>query len=136
METGNFLMPLPTDGSYIYLRRSLPCTDRLTATGALFLPTHVITMVSLVLYESGTNALKYGVAIGWLPPEGTVTAEWKEHDGPPIKTPHTLGAGAKLIRTAIPDAVVDYRLEQDGARCKIELPLGERYMIVRSRNLR
>jgi two-component sensor histidine kinase len=157
METGNFLMPLlaffvferhakciATDGSYIYLRRSLPCTDRLTATGALFLPTHVITMVSLVLYESGTNALKYGawsapkgvVSIGWLASEGTVTAEWKEHDGPPIKTPHTLGAGAKLIRTAIPDAVVDYRLEQDGARCKIELPLGERYMIVRSRNLR
>jgi hypothetical protein len=43
-----------------------------------------------------------------------------------LKPPHTLGAGAKLIRTAIPDAVVDYRLERDGARCKIELPLGQK----------
>jgi len=91
-------------------------------------------MLSLVLYELGTKALKYGawsarkgvVCIGWLAPEGTVTVEWKEHDGPPIKTPHKLGAGAKLIRTAIPDAVVDYRLERDGARCRIELPLGQK----------
>jgi hypothetical protein len=68
METGNFLMPLSeferraeciaADGSYIYLRRSLP-RDRLIATGArVFLPTHVITMVDLVLYELGTNALE------------------------------------------------------------------------------
>ena len=99
------------------------------------MPTQVITMLSLVLYELGTNALKYGawsapkgvVSIGWLARDGTVTVEWKEHDGLPIKTPHKLGAGAKLIRTAIPDAVVDYRLERDGARCKIELPLGQRY---------
>ena len=91
-------------------------------------------MLSLVLYELGTNALKYGawsapkgvVSIGWLAHDGTVTVEWKEHDGPPIKTPHKLGAGTKLIRTAIPDAVVDYRLERDGARCKIELPLGQK----------
>ena len=42
------------------LARSLP-RDRLIATGArVFLPTQVITMVSLVLYELGTNALKYG----------------------------------------------------------------------------
>ena len=112
-----------------------PARDRLIATGArVFLPTQVITMLSLVLYELGTNALKYGawsapqgvVSIGWLARDGTVTVEWKEHDGPPIKTPHKLGAGTKLIRTAIPDAVVDYRLEQDGARCRIDLPLGQK----------
>ena len=148
METGNFSCSLlgvsdferraecaATDGSYIYLRRSLPRTDRPIATGArVFLPTQVITMLSLVLYELGTNALKYGawsapkgvVSIEWLARDGTVTVEWKEHDGPPIKTPHKLGAGAKLIRTAIPDAVVDYRLEREGARCKIELSLGQK----------
>ena len=45
------------------LARSLP-RDRLIATGApVFLPTQVITMLSLVLYELGTNALKYGARI-------------------------------------------------------------------------
>jgi two-component sensor histidine kinase len=111
-----------------------PARDRLIATGArVFLPTQVITMLSLVLYELGTNALKYGawsapqgvVSIGWLAHDGRVTVEWKEHDGPSIKTPHKLGAGTKLIRTAIPDAVVDYRLEKDGAHCRIDLPLGQ-----------
>ena len=72
METGNFLMPLlefsdfekraeciATDGSYIYLTPLAPARDRLIATGArVFLPTHVITMLSLVHYELGTNALK------------------------------------------------------------------------------
>ena len=112
-----------------------PARDRLIATGArVFLPAQVITMLSLVLYELGTNALKYGawsapqgvVSIGWLAHDGTVTVEWKEHDGPPIQTPHTLGAGTKLIRTAIPDAVVDYRLESDGACCRIELRIGQK----------
>jgi two-component sensor histidine kinase len=112
-----------------------PARDRLIVNGPrVLLPTKVITMLSLVLYELGTNALKYGawsapkgvVSIGWLARAGTVTVEWKEHDGPPIKTPHKLGAGTKLIRTAIPDAVVDYRLERNGARCKIELPLGQK----------
>jgi len=112
-----------------------PARDRLIATGArVFLPTQVITMLSLVLYELGTNALKYGawsapqgvVSVGWLAHDGTVTVEWKERDGPPIKTPHALGAGTKLIRTAIPDAVVDYRLERDGACCRIELRIGQK----------
>jgi two-component sensor histidine kinase len=38
-----------------------PVRDRLIATGArVSLPTHVITMLSPVLYELRTNALKYG----------------------------------------------------------------------------
>jgi two-component sensor histidine kinase len=112
-----------------------PARDRLIVNGPrVLLPAKVVTMLSLVLYELGTNALKYGawsaakgvVSIGWLARDGTVTVEWEEHDGPPITIPHKLGAGAKLIRTAIPDAVVDYRLERDGACCKIELPLGQK----------
>ncbi len=67
-----------------------PARDRLIATGArVFLPTHVITMVSLVLYGLGTNALKYGawsapkgvVSIGWLARDGTVAVEWKQQGG-------------------------------------------------------
>jgi two-component sensor histidine kinase len=111
-----------------------PTRDRLIATGArVLLPAKVITMLSLVLYELGTNALKYGawsapqgvVSIRWLARDGTVTVEWQERDGPPIKTPHKPGAGSKLIRTAIPDALIDYRLERDGACCRIDLSLGQ-----------
>jgi two-component sensor histidine kinase len=117
-----------------------PARDRLIAAGAgVFLPTQVITMVSLVLYELGTNALKYGawsapkgvVRIGWLARDGAVTVEWREHDGPSIKTPHTLGAGAKLIRTAIPDAVVDYRLEM-GLAAQSSCRSEKRYPVVSS----
>jgi len=132
LSSGNVSLSKVVD---VALAPLAPARDRLIATGArVFLPTHVITMLSLVLYELGTNALKYGawsapqgvVSIGWLAHDGTVTVEWKEHDGPPIKTPHALGAGTKLIRTAIPDAVVDYRLERDGACCRIELRIGQK----------
>ena len=132
LSSGNVSLSKVVD---VALAPLAPARDRLIATGArVFLPTQVITMLSLVLYELGTNALKYGawsapqgvVSIGWLAHDGTVTVEWKEYDGPPIKTPHTLGAGTKLIRTAIPDAVVDYRLERDGACCRIELQIGQK----------
>jgi len=132
LSSGNVSLSKVVD---VALAPLAPARDRLIATGArVLLPTQVITMLSLVLYELGTNALKYGawsapqgvVSIGWLAHDGTVTVEWKEHDGPPIETPHTLGAGTKLIRTAIPDAVVDYRLERDGACCRIELRIGQK----------
>ena len=132
LSSGNVSLSKVVD---VALAPLAPARDRLIAAGArVLLPTQVITMLSLVLYELGTNALKYGawsapqgvVSIGWLAHDGTVTVEWKEHDGPPIKTPHTLGAGTKLIRTAIPDAVVDYRLERDGACCRIELRIGQK----------
>ena len=70
METGNFLMPVlgffdfeRRAESYRHRRlihllaRSLP---RATASSSarIFLPTHVITMVDLILYELGTNALE------------------------------------------------------------------------------
>jgi len=132
LSSGNVSLSKVVDVALVPLA---PARDRLIAAGArVLLPTQVITMLSLVLYELGTNALKYGawsapqgvVSIGWLAHDGTVTVEWKEHDGPPIKTPHTLGAGTKLIRTAIPDAVVDYRLERDGACCRLELRIGQK----------
>ena len=109
-----------------------PSRDRLIANGPrVLLPTKVITMLSLVLYELGTNAVKYGawsaskgvVFLVWREHDGEVTVEWKEQDGPPIHRSDKLGAGSKLIQTAIPNAAVDYRLDEDGARCRINLPL-------------
>ncbi len=95
------------------------------------LPARAVTMLGLVLYELGSNAVKYGA---WSEQSGTVCLrwrlealklilDWEEHDGPLVAVPAKLGAGNKLIRNAIPDAAVDYRLEKDGARCRIELPV-------------
>jgi two-component sensor histidine kinase len=71
METGNFLMPLSEfeRRAEMYHHRRLihplallaPARDRLIATGArVVLPIQMITMLSLILYELGTNSLKYG----------------------------------------------------------------------------
>ena len=109
-----------------------PSPDRLSLSGPHFtLPPPVMTMLALVLHELGTNAVKYGawsdlkgiVEVRWRCAAGTVTIDWIERDGPPVETPKRLGAGSKLIRNAIPEAAVDYRLEGDGARCRIEFPL-------------
>ncbi len=94
-------------------------------------PARAVTMLGLVLYELGSNALKYGA---WSNESGTVSFRWRlearklifsweERNGPPVPLPAKLGAGNKLIKNAIQNAVVDYRLERDGAQCLIELPL-------------
>lgn len=109
-----------------------PARDRLIANGPpVILPAQPVTMLSLVLHELGTNALKYGawsgsrgiVSIGWVTSGGKIAIDWRESDGPSVETPRRLGAGAKLIRAAIPDAAVDYRIEKEGVRCIIEMPL-------------
>jgi len=43
--------------------------------------------------------------------------EWKEHDGPPVKTPTTKGFGSRLLARAAMGAKVRY--ETDGLRCTI-----------------
>jgi two-component sensor histidine kinase len=109
-----------------------PARDRLIANGPrVLLPTKVITMLSLVLYELGTNAVKHGawsdskgiVSLVWREHHKEVTLEWEERDGPSIHRSDKLGAGSRLIQTAIPNAAVAYHLDEDGARCRINLPL-------------
>jgi two-component sensor histidine kinase len=109
-----------------------PSPDRFLAGGPrVTLPGPVMTMLALVLHELGTNAVKYGawsavkgiVEVRWRCAAGTVTIDWSERDGPPVETPKRFGAGSMLIRHAIPEAAVDYRLEGDGAKCRIEFPL-------------
>jgi hypothetical protein len=91
-----------------------------------------MTMLALVLYELGTNAVKYGawsgskgvVEVRWGVAGGMLAMNWSERGGPPLAAPGQAGAGSRLIRGAISGASVDYRLERDGAKCRIELPLG------------
>lgn len=95
------------------------------------LPAPSMTMLALVLYELGTNAVKYGawsgsrgaVEVRWSIDGETLTMDWCERGGPPVKAPEKAGAGSRLIRGAIAGASVDYRFERDGVKCRIELPV-------------
>jgi two-component sensor histidine kinase len=109
-----------------------PSPDRLLVSGPRFmLPASPMTMLALVLHELGTNAVKYGawsnpkgtVEVRWRNAAGTLVIDWTERNGPPVEPPARVGAGSKLIRNAISEAVIDYRLERDGVRCRIEFPL-------------
>jgi two-component sensor histidine kinase len=106
-----------------------PGPNRLLATGpSTTIPAKAVTMLTLVLYELGTNALKYGA---WSNQKGMVSVQWKrnfekltlnwiEREGPLVVVPTRMGAGSTLIQNAISSAVVDFRLEPDGAKCRIE----------------
>jgi len=111
-----------------------PSPDRLLVSGpCITLPVPAMTMFALVLHELGTNAVKYGawsdlkgiVEVRWRKAAEMLTIDWIERNGPLVEMPKRLGAGSKLIRNAIPGAAVDYRLEGDGARCRIEFPLSK-----------
>ena len=113
----------------VTLRCLAPEPNRLLASGPLTtISARAMTMLALVLHELGTNALKYGawsdpkgvVRVQWSQNLGKLTLNWTEHGGPPVLQPTKAGAGSKLIRGAMSDAVVDYRLEPQGAKCSIE----------------
>jgi two-component sensor histidine kinase len=117
----------------VTLKPLAPERGRLTVRGPFVtLPAPTMTMLALVLYELGTNAVKYGawsgskgtVDVRWRRAGGTLAMQWTERGGPPVQMPRQAGAGSKLIRGAISGASVDYRLERDGVKCRIELPLG------------
>jgi two-component sensor histidine kinase len=89
-----------------------PNPGRLLVSGpCATLPAPAITMLALVLYELGTNALKYEawsdlkgiVEVRWRKAAETLTIDWTERNGPPVQEPKRAGAGSKLIRNAIPE---------------------------------
>lgn len=100
--------------------------DRVTISGAdaLITPSAFATM-ALVVHELMTNSCKYGalsdargsvaVAIGRRG-DGALEMQWREQDGPPVKTPKRRGFGSSIIERTIPHelggtADVDYRRE-------------------------
>ncbi|WP_119271669.1 sensor histidine kinase [Taklimakanibacter deserti] len=69
-------------------------------------------VLSLVLHELATNAVKYGalsndagtLRIEWLPDEGDVKSgslRWMEAGGPPVQAPARKGFGSRLVERAL-----------------------------------
>jgi two-component sensor histidine kinase len=108
-------------------------TDRFDINGPMVrIAGGLSTSCALLINELATNAAKYGalstpagrVAIVWAVTHGRVALEWKENDGPAVRTPARKGFGSNLIEKAFSEKTATVRLsyEPDGVRCFITLP--------------
>jgi two-component sensor histidine kinase len=95
-------------------------------------------LVSMLLHELGTNAVKYGalsnlsgsVGLAWRidgkKDRAMLTMDWTETGGPPVQQPTRKGFGSRLIERALRGengvAKVDY--DPAGLRCSMTMPLG------------
>jgi two-component sensor histidine kinase len=96
-------------------------------------------LVSMLLHELGTNAVKYGalsnlqgtVNLAWCiekKKDGAILRlEWKEAGGPAVSPPTRKGFGSRLIERALrgENGAAEMRFETTGLRCFLTIPLGE-----------
>jgi two-component system CheB/CheR fusion protein len=112
--------------------------NRITLSGPMVvLRPQAALNLSLVLYELGTNARKYGalsrpkgqLKINWSvsdkDEQHTLDLEWIERDGPAVKAPARSGFGRALIEEALKGIGGTSKLEfnPSGVSCRILLPL-------------
>ena len=92
-------------------------------------------MLSLILHELATNALKYGalsnatgsIAIDWKADnQNSLVLTWRENGSPRVAPPERKGFGSRLISTGMTgrggSAEINYA--EDGVVCTIRCPLG------------
>jgi len=95
-----------------------------------------VLVLSMLLHELGTNALKYG---SLSVPEGTVELEsaietredgewlnltWRERGGPEVREPETIGLGTRLLQRGLaPDGETQLRYDPEGFSVSINSPL-------------
>jgi PAS domain S-box-containing protein len=115
-------------------------TDANTTIGGpeIMLSSAQTQAVAMVIHELVTNAAKHGalscsdgrVFVNWdrthVDASAVLSVAWRELGGSPIRDPVRAGYGSSLIRGLIPHELggtVDLTFPQDGACCKIEIPL-------------
>jgi len=87
----------------------------------------------LALHELAVNAAKFGalslpsgrVSITWTLQDHVLMIEWREQNGPKVKSRRKRGFGSMVIESNLAralDAKVDMAFEADGLRCHIEIP--------------
>jgi len=92
-------------------------------------------LLTMVLHELATNAVKYGalsngtgrVRVSWEPDgfkQGQVKIIWVERGGPPVKEPAREGFGSRLIKRALSGSgEVRFEFKPQGLTCVLELSL-------------
>lgn len=89
--------------------------------------------LGLALHELTVNAAKFGalslpsgrVSIGWALQDHSLALDWREIDGPKVKTRRRKGFGSMVIERNLAralDAKVEMLFEPDGLRCHIVIP--------------
>jgi light-regulated signal transduction histidine kinase (bacteriophytochrome) len=85
--------------------------DRIrTSGGYVLLNPQAYSTMALVIHELVTNSAKYGslsdsgtVTLSWRRDEnGDLLIEWREQDGPPVRTPSRKGFGSTIIDRSVP----------------------------------
>jgi PAS domain S-box-containing protein len=92
-------------------------------------------LLTMVLHELGTNAVKYGalsnetghVEVRWkmmaAAERPTIALEWREAGGPPVQAPQHRGFGSRMIAAALhgSDGNVEFDYREDGLRVMLEI---------------
>ena len=89
--------------------------------------------MALMLHELCTNSVKYGalskaegaVNVGWAMSDNRLRLQWREHGGPPVKSPLKRGFGTNLIEQTVKGegGTSHMNIGADGLRWEITLPL-------------
>lgn len=111
-------------------------SERLHLEGpAVALPPETATLLTLLIHELATNAMKHGalghtdgmVHLSWELIEGDkglrLKILWQERGGPKVDAPTTTGFGSFLMDRGFPEAQVERKFLSDGLVCTIVLPL-------------
>jgi two-component sensor histidine kinase len=112
--------------------------QRISARGAdTQLSPNRALLISMVLHELGTNAVKYGalssdcgtVDLVWeivdAPSRRRLRLLWTEQGGPAVAAPSKKGFGSRMIEHAIrgEQGTSDFRFAPEGLVCTIEMPI-------------
>jgi two-component sensor histidine kinase len=92
--------------------------------------------LGLAVNELATNALKYGALttargrldVRWRIEGNHLVIDWREADGPEVRTAALESFGSRLLRRLIEGQLqgsIERRLEKNGVICKMEFPLHE-----------
>jgi PAS domain S-box-containing protein len=92
--------------------------------------------IALALHELATNAAKHGalsslkgkVGLTWQLQSDTLTLQWIESGGPPIKTPSARSFGLKVIKASIEQQLggkATFEWNPKGLRCDLSIALRE-----------
>ena len=107
---------------------------RVTASGPpVQLDPQTALHTAMMLHELSTNSVKYGalsrpggiVSIGWTVSDHSLSLDWKEKGGPPIKVPLGRGFGTTLIEQTVKGEGGSARrsIDEGGLHWELELPL-------------
>lgn len=103
----------------------------------VLIPPKVILALGVAFHELATNAVKYGafsndagsVLIAWTIEPALkgprIVMQWREKDGPPVKSPSRKGFGSRLIENRLAhdlEGTVNLDYRADGVICKIDFP--------------